>query len=123
MAAAMVLLEPTRQPADQPVQPAHHQQRATAMGGLAAGLALLPALIKLYWLLAAGAVIVTILPVPVPQAFKCAAQCTRAIGEPSSLPAATLTAAPGWRAGMRWCSPRRAASCGRSSPTRSARSG
>jgi hypothetical protein len=30
----------------------------------------IPGLLRLYWALAAGAVIVTILPIPVPQAFK-----------------------------------------------------
>jgi hypothetical protein len=33
-------------------------------------LELFPGLIRLYWILAAGAVITTILPLPVPQAFK-----------------------------------------------------
>lgn len=37
---------------------------------LAAGSHALPPLLRAYWILAAGSVIVTLLPIPLPQAFK-----------------------------------------------------
>jgi hypothetical protein len=40
------------------------------MAALVAAAAALPPLLKAFWALAAGAVIVTLLPVPLPQAFK-----------------------------------------------------
>jgi hypothetical protein len=45
----------------------------------------LPPLLLAYWSLAAGAVLVTLLPVPLPRAFKCA--CTQIRATPAASPA------------------------------------
>jgi hypothetical protein len=42
------------------------------MDPLATAAAALGPLLKAYWVLAAGSVVATLLPVPLPQAFKCA---------------------------------------------------
>lgn len=70
---------------------------------IAAGAAALPALLRLFWVLAAGAVTVTVLPVPrVPQAFKDAVRLSAARGKLWDSKPAALGPLRDWAVPQRW---------------------
>jgi 3-oxo-5-alpha-steroid 4-dehydrogenase 3 len=70
---------------------------------IAAAAAALPALLRLFWVLAAGAVTVTVLPVPhVPQAFKDAVRLSAARGKLWDSKPAALGPLRDWAVPQRW---------------------